>query len=830
DDDDVQIITLYSEEMGHPDKEMLLDVLQITPEHVRSNGTVHTTPHAGIAELIDNAVDSNATNVKITYNKKNGYIIVTDDGCGMNRIDALRTLLVGHSNKRGDNECIGQFGNGLKSGAMRLGETLLVVTKQKSEWTVLMISLAYLDSLGCKQCYVPCISYDHQPNSQNWDIHRMRGENKAKHDRALKVILEYSPFKTEKALFEHMLASITTNTGTSVLVTDLKRMENGQYEITTRNGDIVLNNRVTYEGAPGAKKRKSSTDDDDDPRERNLSKYLQDLYLDPKVVIFINDLKVQVRDPIRSLADPQWMQLAKNGIEQFVQRHTTNLVKEKKRVTNLILKREEEQNRLQREYSKEPEAIKMKQIKRDLAALGSELAELRKSFAHLSNDTVKAGSDIKVYFGVNIEKRCDSYVVFYTNGRRIMQVPFKRPESKFHKTMGVVAIVNIPSTLMPTSQNRENYEVPQEVKFIVDKIYKLAEVYFTYADSKFKSDKFWLEFGYDKEGLHYDQADMNIPGIEAKILNTVGYRKQCDACAQFKLVAAQPDEIFDSLEPEPYFRCQEVLDFKDGNAPQLMCVKKTEAELSAEEIPEVIQNRSNATYYAPLKAMGKNQTESKNADDEKGSNSKSRAAVAMDFVKLMAQANEHSQSPENDRTVRRTRGAPSQAELRTEKPSTSSARQSSNSRPSPTKKPQRRKMQSSSSSEEESSDDARPSPAKRKTTKNGNGMVLWKDEGETGRRRKEPVSSMDIAAKSSGRSETRRRTVREESDEEEEEQAEDAKALRRQFNWILRDLGRKLKRARNDEDKLTIVKALIKLEQAEDSYEYLAKYLKTIPK
>jgi MORC family CW-type zinc finger protein len=50
-----------------------------------------------------------------------------DDGSGMDPIEVAKLIQFGSSNKRGqlDRNLIGQYGNGLKSGSMRIGNDMM---------------------------------------------------------------------------------------------------------------------------------------------------------------------------------------------------------------------------------------------------------------------------------------------------------------------------------------------------------------------------------------------------------------------------------------------------------------------------------------------------------------------------------------------------------------------------------------------------------------------------------------------------------------------------------------------------------------------------------
>ena len=73
------------------------------------------TTEKGIAELISNAIDADPTGFRVSY--ADGFLTITDgsaDGIGASGV------IIGHSNKRGRTDVIGQFGEGLKVGMLVL--------------------------------------------------------------------------------------------------------------------------------------------------------------------------------------------------------------------------------------------------------------------------------------------------------------------------------------------------------------------------------------------------------------------------------------------------------------------------------------------------------------------------------------------------------------------------------------------------------------------------------------------------------------------------------------------------------------------------------------
>ncbi|GMS91698.1 hypothetical protein PENTCL1PPCAC_13873, partial [Pristionchus entomophagus] len=550
-----------------------LDCLQITAEHIRANGTLHSSPFAGVAELIDNAVDSGAKYVKIDNRgcKKGDdatkrHILVMDDGSGMDRKEALKTILVGHSMKRADETTIGQFGNGLKSGSMRLGETMLLATKKNEEYTVLMICLRYMATVVNQKCYVPCISYRKNRATKKLEPIRMGDENTAKHATALAKILHYSPFKTEGDLHNFLKTSIGMGpTGTTVCISNLRKLEDDTWEMKNRNDELAVVSR-----------------DGDERNDEFLSTYLQQLYFNPKVVIKINSKQVRLQDPVRSLADPRWTLLSNTGLNLFAKRKDEYIDKEVKRLEAERVKAKANQTHLFNLTmdNTEMSSSEKKKLAADHRRVQREAEEYQKTIENLNEQKTNRGADIRVYFGIDVEKRGEPRMVFYSNGRRICDKRFLLKGDTFKQLMGVVCLIDIPSTFLPTATNREHFEITSELEVVVKKILPLAKLYFAHADKKYKTAEFWKSLGYDHPYAE-DSANIEKEGVQKMMFEMMGNRRQCSRCLHFRVV--EDMRLWLNSMENPNFQCP------DG------CMK-TEKEFRDETIKE-LDRRSKQTAY-----------------------------------------------------------------------------------------------------------------------------------------------------------------------------------------------------------------------------------------
>ena len=133
---------------------------------------------------------------------------------------------------RGQHRAIGRYGNGFKSGSMRLGADALVLTKHGGgTQSVAFLSRTFLEDIRAEEVLVPMISYDHSGR-------RLEEEPDATRER-LQAIADYSIFRTEQELLMQFAA--IPKTGSIVLITGLKK-SGGDYELdfASDSADIQL--------------------------------------------------------------------------------------------------------------------------------------------------------------------------------------------------------------------------------------------------------------------------------------------------------------------------------------------------------------------------------------------------------------------------------------------------------------------------------------------------------------------------------------------------------------------------------------------------------------
>ena len=138
------------------------------PKFLHSNSTSHQWAFGAIAELIDNAADPDVDAKKIHISAEalpdhKPALILQDDGNGLDHEGLHKLLSFGYNDKAERFKgTIGRYGNGFKSGSMRLGKDALVFTKHRHGPTMSVgfLSQTFLAAVGADEVLIPMVSWD----------------------------------------------------------------------------------------------------------------------------------------------------------------------------------------------------------------------------------------------------------------------------------------------------------------------------------------------------------------------------------------------------------------------------------------------------------------------------------------------------------------------------------------------------------------------------------------------------------------------------------------------------------------------------------------------
>ncbi|XXG57477.1 hypothetical protein AAC387_Pa03g4616 [Persea americana] len=299
-----------SREGVHDQKDACLkrNFIRADPTYLRTLSQAHSAWIFGaVAELVDNSRDAKATRLNISieslYSKKATEMIpvlsFVDDGHGMSHVDVVRMLSFGHKQPDGDDpDHIGRFGIGFKTGAMSLGQDAIVLMQTTDSRSVALLSQSFNEAKDNVE--IPIVSYCKKGNFMEVDtcIHSEEAANCH-----LKAIKEFSPFNEysigqKLGLFDEM------GTGTQIYIWNLakwgsdhslewlagKTSDHSSYQT---QGDILVRSK-RIRSRPGQISQKV-------PLDYSLQAYLEVIFLEPRMKIYVQGSLVKSRPLAKSL-------------------------------------------------------------------------------------------------------------------------------------------------------------------------------------------------------------------------------------------------------------------------------------------------------------------------------------------------------------------------------------------------------------------------------------------------------------------------------------------------------------------------------------------------
>ncbi|XP_057773835.1 uncharacterized protein LOC130993107 isoform X2 [Salvia miltiorrhiza] len=276
------------------------------PSYLKTLGQAHSSWIFGaVAELVDNARDAKATKLEIAMNmfyskiagKEIPLLSFVDDGHGMSHAAIQRMISFGHAQTEVDDpNHIGKYGIGFKTGTMRLGKDALVLTQTTETRSIAFLSQSLNE--GKENLEIPIVSYRRVGQSMEVDTD-VQNEEAAKF--YLKIIKKYSPF--DKYLIGEKVGIFGANgTGTQIYIWNLDEWGSAyslQWEAgiaggsSFHQGGIFIRSR-RIRSRPG---QMSSVV----PLDYCLKSYLELIFLDPRMKIYVQGALVKSRPLAKSL-------------------------------------------------------------------------------------------------------------------------------------------------------------------------------------------------------------------------------------------------------------------------------------------------------------------------------------------------------------------------------------------------------------------------------------------------------------------------------------------------------------------------------------------------
>eukprot|EP00079_Xenopus_tropicalis_P012759 XP_002940158.3 PREDICTED: MORC family CW-type zinc finger protein 1 [Xenopus tropicalis] len=504
--------------------------------YIHANSTTHEFLFGAFAEIIDNSRDANASTLYIysepTRDFQGGQLLCfLDDGCGMTHREACDLIYFGRSSKRfTSSRFIGRYGNGLKSGSMRIGKDFILFTMREDCMTCLLFSQTFCETEGLDELIVPILCWSQstkKPLTESSDIA----------DIQMSILNRYSPFKTEQDLLKQF-EYIYTGHGTLIIVYNLKLMSNSEPELDffTDISDII---------------NAGMRDSDVYSELWSLKAYISVLYVDPRMKVFVQATRVHNKQLIYSLYRPRMYLYKMPSLRTSVLREIKNAEVAVKNANLAVA--DIEQKMAEHVSEKELEVLHCLLInnKKKLDEKCQILKEKKRE---------KQLKHVYIKYGLNIETRSQDGMFIYHNNRLIrMHEKVGRQLNKELSTgAGVLGLVNIPSGALIPSHNKQNFINSQEYhKLLKHMGYFLDQFLKDSGIGEKGTVHFWNEFGY-LSGLK-DWFEVPSDAVHFIRRRAIEIPKiiQCDLCLNWRVLPSsastfdQPDNWTCADHPDP---------------------------------------------------------------------------------------------------------------------------------------------------------------------------------------------------------------------------------------------------------------------------------------
>ncbi|NWQ81212.1 MORC2 protein, partial [Columbina picui] len=455
--------------------------------------------------------------------------------------EAASVTQFGKSAKRSpESTQIGQYGNGLKSGSMRIGKDFILFTKKDNTMTCLLLSRTFHEEEGIDEVIVPLPTW----KAQSWEPVT---DNMEKFAIETELIYKYSPFKSEQEVMEQF-SKIRGEKGTLVIIFNLKLMDNGEPEldVTSDPRDIQM-----AETPPEGTK----------PERRSFRAYAAVLYIDPRMRIFINGHKVQTKRLSCCLYKPRMYKYTSNRFktraEQEVKKaeHMARIADEKAREAESKARALE--LRLGGDLTRESR-VTLRQVQNTAITMRRE-ADVKKRIKDAKQRALKEPKELNFIFGVNIEQRELDGMFIYNCSRLIKMYEKVGPQLEGGMACGgVVGVVDVPYLVLEPTHNKQDFADAKEYRHLLKAMGEhLAQYWKDVAIAQRGISKFWDEFGY--LSANWNQPPSSELRYKRRRAMEIPTTIQCDVCLKWRTLPFQlssveknyPDSWVCSMNPDP---------------------------------------------------------------------------------------------------------------------------------------------------------------------------------------------------------------------------------------------------------------------------------------
>ncbi|XP_078682341.1 ATPase MORC2A-like isoform X2 [Branchiostoma floridae x Branchiostoma belcheri] len=508
---------------------------QLTFDYLHTNSTTHEFLFGALAELVDNARDAGATKIHVyTVPKREvrgGYLLCfLDDGEGMDPGEAASVIQFGKSSKRAvDSQMIGQYGNGLKSGSMRIGKDFILFTKKRNTKSIVFLSRTFHQEEKIEEVIVPLPSWDMDTNRPI----AKSAKQQEKYLTEIDIITKYSPFKSEKEIHEQF-DKIDGESGTLVIIYHMMLLDNGEPEldVTTNSVDILMAN-VDKE------------DDSVPPEKRSFRAYTAVLYIEPRMKIYINGSKVCTRRLASCLYKPKMYKYSSNRFKTRSEKeaakayHEAQMAEEKAR--DAESKARDLQNKVGPVAPKD-QRVALRQAQAQAEMLRND-ADIKKEVAETKKRSLKEPKVLNFVFGMNIEQRKLDGMFIYNCSRLIRMYECVGPQTEGGvNCSGVLGFVDVPYLVLEPTHNKQNFADAKEYRHLLRAMGEYLNQYWKDIGIVQQGvTKFWENFGYLSTNWKDDPSE--DPKFKRKRAMQLPLTIQCDQCLKWRTLPFSASNI-----------------------------------------------------------------------------------------------------------------------------------------------------------------------------------------------------------------------------------------------------------------------------------------------
>lgn len=433
----------------------------------------------------------------------------------------------------------------------------------------MLLSRTFHERNNLKEVIVPTPSFldDHRPYYET-------KQQMEKHSIEMGIIYEYSPFTSEEELIQQF-NRIEGESGTLVVCYNLRRLDSGAFELDffKDEKDIRMSEYVPHR-----------------EEERNsLRAYLAVLYMNPRMRVFLRGDKVYTKRLLSTLFRPRVYHYQAKNLKSCAEREYENCRKKIIELTDKLAQCKSERATFAANHPRFMVESALRIQHRMLEKAIVTVEEMLKAAEERAKKLHKAKSNpnpLLFYFGLNVQYRNRYGCMVYNNGRLIRMYE-KLPNQKerndsFMRYLGVLAIVDIPYSVLEPTHNKQSFENKREYMNVLRAINEHMEQY--WVDTPIAATpggvaSFWKTFGY--ESAAWDSVASEKPEFIRKRFSSVGISVQCDVCLKWRhldfqqkyLESGIPKNWRCSMHPNGAFRncskLEELPKIPKGRLPQL---------------------------------------------------------------------------------------------------------------------------------------------------------------------------------------------------------------------------------------------------------------------